>query len=136
MLEPCSAGLLRCPEPGVTGMTLLATRAQGVPPRREAIRTRIVPHAVRWYTGEANEDDDDDDDEDEEGEDEDHYDEDEDEVSGEPVEAGAPCRAAPDSRGTTARGDGGGGGCGGSQAEDHGRVWLSTYAVWCGSMTV
>ena len=54
---------------------------------REAIRTRIVPHAVRWYTGEANEDDDEEDEEDEEGDEDEHYDEDEDEVR-EPDQAG------------------------------------------------
>ena len=53
------------------------------------IRTRIVPHAVRWYTGEANEDDEDEEEEDEDDDDEDdHYGEgDEDEVR-EPNQAG------------------------------------------------
>ena len=43
---------------------------------RETIRTRIIPHAVKWYTGEANEDDDDEDDDED-----DDVDEDDDEVS-------------------------------------------------------
>lgn len=44
---------------------------------RETIRTRIIPHAVKWYTGEANEDDEDDDEE----EDDLDEDDDDDEVS-------------------------------------------------------
>ncbi|KAK9918886.1 hypothetical protein WJX75_007835 [Coccomyxa subellipsoidea] len=42
----------------------------------ETIRTRIIPHAVKWYTGEANEEDEDDDEDDDEGDD---IDEDDDE---------------------------------------------------------
>ena len=33
---------------------------------RETIRSRIIPRAVRWYTGEINDDEDEDDDDDEE----------------------------------------------------------------------
>ena len=47
---------------------------------RETIRTRLIPHAVKWYTGEANEDDEDDDDEDDDDDDLDE-DDDDDEVS-------------------------------------------------------
>lgn len=44
------------------------------------MRSRLIPHAVRWYTGEANEDDEDDedDDEDEYGDDNDDEDDDDD----------------------------------------------------------
>ena len=47
---------------------------------RETIRTRLIPHAVKWYTGEANEDDEDHDEEDDDDDDLDEDDED-DEVS-------------------------------------------------------
>ena len=59
-------------KPGLSACTLNL-----LPPSccRETIRTRIIPHAVRWYTGEANEDEDDEDDEDD---DEDDFDEDDD----------------------------------------------------------
>jgi nucleosome assembly protein 1-like 1 len=41
---------------------------------RETIRSRLIPHAVRWYTGEANEEDEDE----EEDEDGDDYDDEDD----------------------------------------------------------
>lgn len=47
---------------------------------RATFRSKLIPSAVRWYTGEANEDDEDDDDEDyddEEGDDDDEDDDDE-----------------------------------------------------------
>ena len=49
--------------------------------RRATFRSKLVPNAVRWYTGEANEDDEDDEDDeydDEDGDDEDDDDDDED----------------------------------------------------------
>jgi nucleosome assembly protein 1-like 1 len=54
---------------------------------RATFRSKLIPNAVRWYTGEANEDDEDDDEdydeEDDVGDDDEDGDEDdEDEVSG------------------------------------------------------
>ena len=50
---------------------------------RATFRSKLIPNAVRWYTGEANEDDEDDDEGyDEEDDDEDDDEDDEDEVSG------------------------------------------------------
>ena len=54
---------------------------------RATFRSKLIPNAVRWYTGEANEDDEDDDEdydeEDDIGDDDEDGDEDdEDEVSG------------------------------------------------------
>jgi len=42
---------------------------------RETIRTRIIPHAVKWYTGEANEEDEDDEDDEEDFDEDDDDDE-------------------------------------------------------------
>merc|ERR1719473_47254 len=44
----------------------------------ESLRDQIIPHAVRYYTGEANPDDDEDDDEDDDDDDDDDDDEDDD----------------------------------------------------------